>query len=231
MLRRVSFAASTDETRYVLNGVYLISSDGFLKLVATDGRRLAFMSRECIDKKIQHTAIIPTKAVNEVQRILSSDEKEEEVKIGVSENQVAFQIGSVTILSRLIEGTFPNYEQVIPKNHDMQVKVNAKEALSAVKQMALLTSDKGSTVKFYFSKNMLRISASAQGLGSGEVDMDVEYSGPNMEIAFNPLFLIDIFKNIDEEFVNFELTNSLNPALISPACDKSYLCVVMPMRA
>jgi DNA polymerase III subunit beta len=230
MFRRTSFAVSTDETRYVLNGVYLIAENGFLKFVATDGRRLAYISRECIDKKFAHRAIIPTKSVNEVQKILSSEEKDSEVKIGVTENQIAFQIENITILSRLIEGAFPNYEQVIPKKHESQIKVNVKEALSAVRQMSLLTSDKASTVKFLFAKNMLRISAQAQGLGSGESEIDIEYSGANLEIAFNPGFLIDILKNTDDDTVIFELTNSLNPALLSPSNDKNYLCVVMPMR-
>lgn len=230
MLRRTVFAVSTDETRYVLNGVYVIADAGALKFVSTDGRRLAYISRDGIDKKFQHRAIIPTKSVNEVQRILGAEEKDSDVHIGVTENQIAFRIENITVLSRLIEGAFPNYEQVIPKKHETQVKVNVKEALSAVRQMSLLTSDKASTVKFLFGKNLLRISAQAQGLGSGEAEIDIEHSGPNLEIAFNPSFLIDILKNVDEEFVNFELTNSLNPALLSPLNDKNYLCVVMPMR-
>jgi DNA polymerase-3 subunit beta len=230
MLRRTAFAVSTDETRYVLNGVYVVVESGTLKMVATDGRRLAYISREGIDKKIQNKAIIPTKAVNEVQRILTSDDKDGEVTIGITENQVAFRFDTVTIVSRLIEGTFPNYDQVIPKKHEMDIKVNVKATLSAVRQMSLLTSDKASSIKFLFSKNLLRISASSQGLGSGEVELDIEHTGPNLEIAFNPLFLIDIFKNVDEEFVCFELTNSLNPALVTPVNDKNYLCVVMPMR-
>jgi DNA polymerase-3 subunit beta len=230
MLRRTSFAVSTDETRYVLNGVYMLVEDGQLKLVATDGRRLAFVSRSGLDKKLQHKAIIPTKAVNEVLRILSAEEKDEDVTIGITENQVAFRIGDVTILSRLIEGTFPNYDQVIPKKHDEQIKLNVKDTLSAVKQMSLLTSDKTSSVKFVFGKNTLRITASAQGLGSGEVELDIDHSGATLDIAFNPAFLIDILKNVDEEAVTFGLTNSLNPALVSPAGDKSYICVVMPMR-
>ena len=230
MLRRTAFAVSTDETRYVLNGVYLIAENGSLKFVSTDGRRLAYISRDCIDKKFSHRAIIPTKSVNEVQKILGAEEKESEVRIGVTENQIAFQIDNITILSRLIEGAFPNYEQVIPKKHETQIKVNVKETLSAVRQMSLLTSDKASAVKFLFGKNVLRITAQAQGLGSGESEIDIEHSGANLEIAFNPGFLIDILKNTDDEFVHFELTNSLNPALLSPMNDKNYLCVVMPMR-
>jgi DNA polymerase-3 subunit beta len=230
MLRRTAFAASNDETRYVLNGVCMIAHEGQMKLVATDGRRLAYISRDGIDKKLQHKAILPSKAVNEVQRILAAEEKNEDVKIGLTENQIAFRIGSVTIISRLIEGAFPNYEQVIPKKHDIQIKVGVKEVLSAVKQMSLLTSDKASSVRFLFAKDLLKITASSQGLGSGEVELDIEHSGPSIEIAFNPAFLIDILKNVDENFVYFELTNSLNPALLTPVNDKNYLCVVMPMR-
>jgi DNA polymerase III subunit beta len=230
MIRRTSFAVSTDETRYVLNGIYLSSEKGVLKLVSTDGRRLAYMMREGIDKKFDHKAIIPTKAVNEVQRVLAAEEKEDEVKIGLTENQIAFRVNTVTIISRLIEGAFPNYEQVIPKKHEIQVKLRVKETLSAVKQMSLLTSDKTAAVKFTFGKNILRISASAQGLGSGEAEIDADYQGQVFDIAFNPAFLIDVLKNIDENEVLFELTNALNPVLIRPVNDKNYLCVIMPMR-
>src|SRR3989339_663413 len=230
MLRRSVFAVSTDETRYVLNGVYLITEEGSLKLVSTDGRRLAFVSRQGLDKKLAYHAIIPTKAVNEVQRVLSAQEGDEETKIGVTENQIAFKIDSVTIISRLIDGVFPNYDQVIPKKHERQIKLKVKELLSCVRQMSLLTSDKSSIVKFTLGKNILRISASAQGLGSGEVEMDVDHPGTNLEIAFNPAFLIDVLKNVDEDEIYMELSNALTPALIRPVKDKDYICVVMPMR-
>jgi DNA polymerase-3 subunit beta len=230
MIRRTSFAVSMDETRYVLNGIYLNSDKGTLRLVSTDGRRLAFMTHEGIDKKFDHKAIVPTKAVNEVQRVLSAEEKEEDVKIGITENQIAFRVNNITIISRLIEGAFPNYEQVIPKKHEIQIKLKVKETLSAVRQMALLTSDKASAVKFTFGKNILRISASAQGLGSGEAELEADYQGQVFDIAFNPSFLVDVLKNVDENEVVFELTNSLNPVLIRPVNDKNYLCVIMPMR-
>lgn len=230
MLRRTSFAVSTDETRYVLNGVYLIAEEGELKLIATDGRRLAYTARKNIDKKASYRAIIPTKAVNEVGRILSAQEGEGDAVVGITENQVAFKIGSITILTRLIEGTFPNYEQVIPKKHERQIKLRTKETLSAVKQTSLLTSDKTSTIKFTFGKNILRVSASTQGFGSGEVEMEIDHPGSTLEISFNPAFLIDVLKNVDEDEILLGLTNSLTPALIQPLNDKDYLCVVMPVR-
>jgi DNA polymerase-3 subunit beta len=230
MFRKAAFAVSTDETRYVLNGVYMQVEKGLIKLVSTDGRRLAFISREAGDKKIQRSAIIPTKAVNELQRMLNSDEKGEDVLVGISDNQIAFKVGSVTIISRLIEGSFPNYDQVIPKKHEVQIKLSVKEALQAVRQMSTLAMDKASAIRFTFAKNTLRISASAQGLGSGEAEIDIEYNGQLLEIAFNPQFLIDILKNSDDDVVAMELTGSLNPALVRPMKDPNYLCVVMPMR-
>ncbi len=230
MLRRTAFSVSNDESRYILNGTYFNVENGIAKMVATDGRRLAYISRELTDKKITMSVVIPSKAINEIQKILSLDETTSEVKMGVTENQVAFQIGDVLLTSRLIEGTFPNYEQVIPKKNDAQIKLNSKEALSAVKQMSLLAVDKTSSIKFLFGRGTLRVSASAQGLGEGEVEMVTNYNGENLEIAFNPSFLMDILKNVDDDQVYFELSNALTPALITPTKDKNYLCVVMPMR-
>ena len=230
MLRRTAFSVSNDESRYILNGTYLNVENGVVKMVATDGRRLAFISRDLADKKIVMAVVIPSKAINEVQRILSLDEAGDDVKLGVTENQIAFQVGDVTLTSRLIEGVFPNYEQVIPKKNEAQIKLGAKEALSAVRQMALLALDKTSSVKFLFGRGTLKVSASAQGLGEGEVEMNTDYNGENLEIAFNPAFLMDILKNVDDDQVFFELSNSVTPALITPVKDKNYLCVVMPMR-
>lgn len=230
MLRRTAFAASTDETRYVLNGVYMLADGGTLRLISTDGRRLAYISTEVTDKTITSKAIIPTKAVNEIQRLLSQDDSGEDVQVGLTENQIAVKIKDITIISRLIDGSFPNYDQVIPKKHERQIKLKVKDTLSAVKQMSLLSSDKSAVVKFTFGKNILRISAQAQGLGSGEVELDVEHSGSLLEIAFNPGFLMDVLKNIDDDEVFCDVTNSLTPAVLKPVKDSSYLCVVMPMR-
>ncbi|MDR1942483.1 MAG: DNA polymerase III subunit beta, partial [Endomicrobium sp.] len=142
MLKKTSFAVSKDSQRYVLNGVYFIVEEGKLKMVATDGRRLAYVVCEDIEAKVKSKAIVPTKAINDMLRLISSDDKSETIKIGISDNQCAAEIGEVIFLSTLIEGVFPNYEQVIPKKTESQVKLNVKDTLTAVKQMALLTGDK-----------------------------------------------------------------------------------------
>jgi DNA polymerase-3 subunit beta len=235
MLKKTVFAVSKDSQRYVLNGVYFIADESNLKMVATDGRRLAYINLEGIDSKIKGKAIVPTKAVNDIIRLISSETKTEDIKIGITENQCAVEIGDITFLSTLIEGIFPNYEQVIPKKTESQVKLNVKDTLTAVKQMALLTgdklsSDRSSAVKFYLAPNQLRVSASTAGLGSGEVELEIEYTGEPAEINFNPTFIKEVLQNIDEDFTTFAFSNALNPATLSPEKDTNYLCVVMPMR-
>jgi len=186
-------------------------------------------AKENIDKKIQKTVIIPSKCVNEIQRILSQEGMGEKLKVGVAQNQIAFKIGSITMSSLLIEGTFPNYEQVIPKKFDLQVKVKTKEALLAVRQISTIANDKTSSIRLSFGKGLLRFSSS-QGNGSGEVEIDIDHTGQALDIAFNPVFVNDILKNIDEDEIVFELTGSLNPAVIRPVTDKNYICVIMPMK-
>ncbi|GHT44077.1 DNA polymerase III subunit beta [Endomicrobiia bacterium] len=235
MLKKTIFAVSKDAQRYVLNGVYLVVEDNNLKIIATDVRRLAYIVTDEIDTVIKGKSIIPTKAVNDILRLLTSDVKTETIKIGITDNRIALDIEEITFLSTLIEGIFPNYEQVIPKTLKSKVKLNVKETLVAVKQMALLTSDKLSSdistaVKFYFNSNLLRISASAAGIGSGEVELETDYEGESVEINFNPNFIKEVLQNIDEEFAILEFKDSLNPAVIVPKTKKNYLCVVMPMR-
>jgi DNA polymerase-3 subunit beta len=235
MLKKTVFAASKDSQRYVLNGVYFILGDGKLKMVATDGRRLAYVKTNITQAGIKGKAIIPTKAVNDILRLLSLDINSEDIKIGIADNRISAEIDDITMLSTLVEGTFPNYEQVIPKKSDLRIKLNVKNALIAVKQMALLTdnrllSDKSAAVKFYFSQNLLKISASSTGIGSGETELEIEYKNDPAEINFNPDFIKEILQSIDEDSVIFEFSNSLNPAVIFPETDENYLCVIMPMR-
>jgi DNA polymerase-3 subunit beta len=238
ILKKTIFAVSKDAQRYVLNGVYFILEENALKMVATDGRRLAYTTAneaKGIKSQAKIKVIVPTKAITDILRLLSSDIKAEYIKIGITKNQIALKIEDITFLSTLIDGVFPNYEQVIPKTSEIKVKLNVKDTLSAVKQMALLTADKissdrSSAVKFYFKSNILRISASTAGIGSGEVEMEIDYKAEPTEINFNPNFIKEVLQNIDEESAIFEFKNSLSPATIVPEKDKNYLCVVMPMR-
>ena len=236
MLKKTIFAVSKDSQRYVLNGVYFTVEDGIIKAVSTDGRRLSYISMEGVGKEIKGKVIIPTKAVLDILRLVSSNDKIEDVQICLSDNLMTIMIGDITFQTKLIEGVFPNYEQVIPKKTMSKIKLNVANTMSAVKQMALLTGDKlvadrASSIKFSFEKNKMIVSANTVGLGSGEVEVEAEYSGEIFDINFNPNYIKDILQNVDDENIYFSYTTSQNPVVITPEKDKNYLCVVMPMRS
>lgn len=242
MIRKTSFAMSTDETRHVLKGVLFSLKEGKARMVATDGRRLAFILRPGMEK-VQAQVILPARAVSEIARLLSLDEGKDFIEIAAAENQISFRWKSeskgedssgepreIVLVSRLIEGTFPNYEQVIPKSKELELKLKSSEILSAVKRAALFSEARGGSVRFSLDKGQLRISANAQNLGEEEEELDVDYFGKPFEIAFNPVFLMDVLKNCDEEDVSFEFSSSLNPGVMKPSNDEQYICVIMPMR-
>lgn len=230
MIKKTSFAVSTDETRYVLNGVNFIVEKGKMTLVSTDGRRLAYIQRDAADKKATANAIIPTKAVNELARILGPEEKGADVQIGFTENQVTFKYKTTVVLSRLIEGHFPNFEQVIPKSHDSQIKFNTKKLMAATQRAAVGTLDKGGSVRFSLSKGKLQITASAQGRVEVESELEADYKGEPLAIAFNPTYLVDVFRALETDEVFLELSTPLNPGVIRPIGDENYKYVVMPMQ-
>jgi len=236
MVKKTSFAVSTDETRYVLNGIFFGANAGELKMVATDGRRLAYISKNGAEKTLNSSVIIPTKAVGELLRLiaLEGSEGEDKIRIAPFENQISFrwiQNGEeITLVSRVVDGTFPNYEQVIPKTKEIELKVKTSEILSAVKRAALFAQDRGGSVRLSLSKKTLKVSANAHGIGEEEEELEVNYSGPNFEIAFNPAFLLDTLKNNDAPEIQFEFSTPLNPGLVRPSDNDRYLCVLMPMR-
>jgi DNA polymerase-3 subunit beta len=232
MIRKTIFAVSNDETRYVLNGVNLLIEKGKITLVATDGRRLAFVQRDGADKKAQAiNAIVPTKAMTELQRVLANDSgSEEPVLVAFTENQVTFRHKTTVILSRLIEGHFPNFEQVIPKSHDVQLRFPSKPILAATQRAAVGTLEKGGSIRYNLSKGKLQISASAQGRVEVEAELESDYAGEPLTVAFNPQYLIDVFRALEGGDVLLELTTPLNPGVIRPAGDEGYKYVVMPMQ-
>jgi DNA polymerase-3 subunit beta len=235
MLKKTFFAVSKDSQRYILNGVYFIVENGILKMVATDGRRLAYIFTEGIKEDVKKKAIVPSKAINDILRIINIDIKDEDIKIAISDNQTSIAFDDITLTTTLIDGTFPNFEQVIPKKTDLKAKVKTQKFLEAVKIMKTMVNDKpmadgSSAITFSFGNNILKISATSAGIGSGETMVEIEYSDKPIDIKFNPDFIKDVLVNIDDEFLNFDFSDSLNPALISPQNNKNYLCVVMPMR-
>jgi len=226
MLAMTNFAISHDETRYVLNGILVIIKPSFIRFVATDGRRLAVIEDKMqLPKTLERRLIIPVKAVNELLRILSD---EGEVKIFFSENQVFFDVGVVRIISRLIEGEFPNYEQVIPKEIKDKVVLSRDKFLAAIKRVALFTNPDSMVVKVDLTQNKVILSKNTPYLGEARVELEADYKGKDMSVGFNPDYIADLLKNIDDETVNFEIVDSEKPGVVRIGSEYTY--VILPMQ-
>jgi len=234
MVGKTLFAASADETRHVLNGVFWSVKKGFLEMVATDGRRLAIMAKQALPKEKDFQVIVPTKILSELQKLLNTyeDGKEgsDKILIYVTENQIAFQLKTTTLLSRLVGGSFPNYQQVIPSKKDITVLAKTKDLLAVTKRAALCAVDRGGSVKYTLKKGSLYVSAASQNLEFND-EIPLEYSGEDFQISFNPQFVIDAIKHIESEKVKISLTTPVNPALFEPSQGEDYRFVVMPMRS
>lgn len=229
MIKKVIFSVSTDETRYVLNGVLIFLENDKIRMVSTDGHRLSFFEqtlKTSTMQKINH--IVPAKAFQELMKILSV---EGELNIQLNENQIIFSTPSIILMSRLIEGQFPNYEQVIPKNSDKKIICNTEQFMSATRRVALMASDKSNSVKFAFGKDHILISANTPEVGEAQEEIEINYSGENLTVAYNAKYILDVMKNIGTSEFSLELTSNLNPGIFKPLNDNIlYLCVIMPMR-
>lgn len=222
-----SFAISNDETRYVLNGILVSLKGDKMRFVATDGRRLAFVEKEIQTHKptADFEIIVPIKAVQELLKLLSWDGV---VKIILSQNQIVFHLGDSYLVSRLIEGHFPNYEQVIPKGEKTISHANREELLQAVKRTSLLTSAESPAVKMDFVKGKILISSRSPNIGEAKEELSAETNGEDIAIGFNPHYLVDVLKNLDVEKVSLSLTDPDKPGLIKGK--DNYLYVIMPMQ-
>ena len=229
MIQRTVFAASRDETRKNLNGVYLETGEKELKMVATDGRRLAFICKPFeVSGKIQAEIIIPLPALQQLVRIL---DQEKEVKIGISQRQIFFHFEPVLLISQLIEAKFPNYREVIPPEYNIAILTDRSELYSAVRRVSLLADEKSRLVKFKLQGNILCVSANAPEMGQAREEVAVKPEVPgDIEIGFNSAYLLDVFKNLGEGEIRLELTDAVSPGLIRPSGGKDYINVVMPVR-
>ncbi len=198
-LKKTAFAISTDETRYVLNGIFASFREGKLSLVATDGRRLAMADMELeFPASDEGDIIIPAKAIHEVQRLLG-DSGDLELKL--SDGQISFQVGDTLLASKLIEGNYPNYRQVIPGDSNERIIIERERLLETVRRVAILSSDKSNSVKLTFRENEIEVSANSPDIGEAQETMEVAYTGPDMQIAFNPAFLQAPLHALDNENV------------------------------
>jgi DNA polymerase III subunit beta len=225
-LSLTSFAISHDETRYVLNGVLLCLQGNQIRFVATDGRRLAFYKKEIKQKTTKNIEmIIPSKTIHELLKLLGWEGM---VKIICAQNKVIFIFEDTHITSSLIEGNFPNYDQVIPKEEKTQVLANREEFLQAVRRASLLTSPEAPALKFDFIKNKIIVSAKTPNMGEAKEEISAEFKGEEITIGFNPGYFLDVLKNLSDENISISLTSPDKPGLVRGR--EGYLYVIMPMQ-
>jgi len=236
MLKSVAYAQSTDETRYILNGVYFNFKDGKLALVATDGRRLAMIGKEMeVPASSAGAIILPAKTVGELTRLLDKGAK---VKINFNDRRAAFQIATdkdtsglidhVYLYSKVVEGNYPNYHQVIPKETHQRIKLERELFLQCVHRAALVCSEKANSVKIKLTSNLLELTAQSPDFGEAHESMAIGYSGPDLQVAFNPTFLMDPLKALAKDEVFFEVKDEVSPGVFKTL--ESFVCVIMPVR-
>lgn len=233
MIERTIYAASVDETRYNLNGVYLEALDepGRIRMVATDGHRLATVDRTISEDPLglENGVIIPRKGLGELKKLVDEDDADE-IDLAFEGNNGLARKGKVTLVMRLIEGEFPNYSQVLPSKIERNVVLPGEDFSRALRRVALLSSERSKAVKLEFTDGRLTISSNNPDLGDAREELDIDFAGDDITIGFNARYLLDALSTLKAKEVRFGLQNELAPAQFVPTDDDDTLAVVMPMR-
>jgi DNA polymerase III subunit beta len=227
MLTQTSFAVSHDETRYALNGVLFAFQGKDVRMVATDGHRLALSMRSLGNAIPNATGIVPRKAVSEIMRVLGAGE---EVQLAITENQFVLQMPNFVMTARLIEGQFPNYDAVIPRSHPGRLAAAKSSLSAALRRVAVMAEERNKPVKLAISPASLKVTASSQELGEAEEILEVEYAGEEIVIGFNSRYLLEAMGALEKDKVVFEIKDAQSPGVIKSVEDEGYCCVIMPMR-
>lgn len=233
LIDRTRFAISTEETRYYLNGIYLHAAKSgevpVLRAVATDGHRLArFEMPLPAGAEGMPGVIVPRKTVNELRKLI--DEVDGTLTVSLSETRIRFSFGPTVLTSKLIDGTFPDYERVIPTGNDKLMEVDCKSFAEAVDRVSTISSEKSRAVKMSVAEGTVTLSATSPENGSAEEDLAISYSGPAIEIGFNSRYLLDIASQIEGDGAEFAMADASSPTLVRDVTDSSALYVLMPMR-
>ncbi|MDH3231325.1 MAG: DNA polymerase III subunit beta [Alphaproteobacteria bacterium] len=233
LIDRTRFAISTEETRYYLNGIYMhaVSGDGGdrLRAVATDGHRLARVEMPLPEGAAgMPGVIIPRKTVNELRKLI--DETGGDVDVALSDTKIRFAFDDAVLTSKLIDGTFPDYERVIPVGNDKMMIVDRKEFAGAVDLVATIATEKSRAIKLAVEGRNLALSATSPDAGSAEEELEADYDGDAISIGFNSRYLLDITQQIEGDKAQFIMADSNSPTIVRDAGDDSALYVLMPMR-
>ncbi|MGD2045580.1 MAG: DNA polymerase III subunit beta [Gemmatimonadota bacterium] len=230
LIQHTSFAVSTEESRPILNGVLWELRDGEMKMVATNGHRLARMG-----VKVEATGtpsadfIVPPAALGQVQRLFKDDD---EIQVAKSENHLGFKASATEVYTRLIEGSYPNYDQVIPRDNDKMATVDKKSLESAVRRMAVVASDQTHRIRLKFETNRVHLNVLTPDLGEGHDELEIGYDGEELEIGFNAHYLLEVLRYMPSDEVKIAFKAPERAATLEPVGEDvpDYLCLVMPLR-
>jgi DNA polymerase-3 subunit beta len=233
MIEKTFYAASTDETRYTLNGLFLVKvphgDKSFFRVVATDGHRLSYDERETSSKwNLAKGIIIPRKGVSEIRNLISGGEGD--LAVAIDDKAICLKKGRISLTIRLIEGDFPNYDQVIPKKSEKIVSVDRALLVGALRRASIMTSDQARGVRLSFLSGGLEVSASHPDLGEANEEIGIDYKGSNFQVGFNPRYFLDILGVLEDEKVVLELKDEVSPCIVRSEFDRGFLALVMPMR-
>lgn len=230
-IKQVIFAVSIQETQAVLTGVCFNIENGVLELAATDGNRLTRTQRK-IETTLEENVnfIVPAKTLNEVQRI-SSLVEDENITLKIQKNKIVFEFENITFQSRLIDGVYPKYQQLIPKNNDKSVVVDRAELINSIERVSVMVNDRTNVVKFNFKQGQLEISADTPEAGRSKDYIDIQYEFDDMLTAFNYRYVLDGLKNMDSKNIEIEISDVLAASIFKPVeTDDNYICLIMPVK-
>lgn len=229
MIRQTIFATSQDETRPILTGSYIEIENNKISMVAIDGFRVAIKNAQ-INTSIQTKMVVPAKTLNEINKILGSSEDNELIEIFVSDKNILFKVDDIKIVSRLLEGEYVKYSQMIPNEFKTRIEINTAELLHGIERVSLLSREgKNNSIKLSIKDNKMEISSIVEiGMANDEIQLKLE--GNNIDIGFNPKYLIDVLKVIDSEEIYMEFLANISPCIIRPKTNDNYTYLVLPVR-
>lgn len=229
MIRQTLFATSQDESRPILTGCLIEIEQGQMTMVAIDGYRLA-LRNAAVNPNATGRAVIPGKTLSEVGKIISTLSEEDVIRLAFTDKHILFEVGAVRVISRLLEGEFIKYGQIIPKDNKTKVIVKTSQILDSIERASLLAREsKNSSIKLSVKKDSIFITSNVE-IGSADEEVEIQLEGPELEIGFNPKYLVDALKVMDSEEIHLEFSTSVSPCIMRPADHLNYTYLVLPVR-
>ena len=230
MIDKTIYSVSNDESRYHMNGVFFEPKAQNYVMVATDGHRLSLITKPLVENSHlpQQGVIIPRKGLHEIRKLI--DVADGTLDIAIDGAQMVVRHKSTTLMVRLIEGKYPNYEQFIPQRLNEKISINREDFLQCLRRVSLLANHKSKAITLNISEGKMEISSNNPEMGDAREEIEINYVGKNLRIGFNAKYIQDVLQAIDEETVDLELNDQLSAGLMRPHNDQRYKCVVMPMR-